>query len=143
MPRTTHPRSRHRHDRAHHRFHTDRVVAKRRAQVRRLVDETGYWGGGDMVGLSPVRLEHYLSASRLSVDERRYDPMGLNRWIWLRVRQLAERRSYLGYERHDCGWTPNWCDYCRPPRTRVRAEVQREAIAAVLERGEGVAEDEL
>jgi hypothetical protein len=36
MPRRTHPRARHRHDRAHIRFHRDRWIAKRVA-VARLV----------------------------------------------------------------------------------------------------------
>jgi hypothetical protein len=36
MPRHTHPAPRHRHDRAHIRFHRDRVVKKRGRQFRRV-----------------------------------------------------------------------------------------------------------
>lgn len=46
MPRHTHPRSRHRHDRGHIRFHRDRIVAKRALFYRAYMPtETDRHGG--------------------------------------------------------------------------------------------------
>lgn len=44
MPRTTHPRSRHRHDRAHIRFHRDRKV---RARARAFARASRAWTWDD------------------------------------------------------------------------------------------------
>lgn len=43
MPRHTHRSSRHRHSRAHIRFHRDRWVAKRFAQYRRVSPPWAIW----------------------------------------------------------------------------------------------------
>lgn len=125
MPRTTHPRPRHRHGRAHLRFHTDRIVARRLRSVRHQADDQA--GGGTLeIGIAPVRLEDYLRARASDLDGvGLFHPIHLCPYTWRRLRTAADARPDLGYG-HDCGWSGDWCDVCKPPRARQRRALERE-----------------
>lgn len=135
MPRTTHPPSRHRHDRGLLRFHTDRIVAARAVSVRHQVDDR-HGGGWRGVGLPRVRTEDYLRATRQEVLEDWRTEIRLHPWTWVRLRQLADRRPANGWGYHDCGWSGDYCDVCKPRRSTERREVAREVVEAILDRQE-------
>lgn len=133
MPRTTHPVSRHRHDRGRLRFETDRIVAARRRAVRHRVDHQ-FGGGWREVGLRRLRLEDYLVAgpeeARASGWENR-----LNYWTWIRVRQLSERRDPLRIWGHDCGWSSEWCEVCCPRRASGRQQLRGDVARLLAQDG--------
>lgn len=125
MPRTTHPTSRHRHDRGRLRAQTDRIVERRRKAVRRQVDDR-FGGGLYSVGVPRTRLEDYLRASSEEVSHRWINPNFLSRWTWIRVRQLSDRQARFGWFDHDCWWGPGECPWCEVPRSRTKRALEAE-----------------